>query len=88
MQVLDGSDSHSRLFYGLMTGIGFIGGGSILKDVRRGISGTATAASVWSTGALGASVAWDQYELAVLLSAFNVLTLRGLRPLKRASRNT
>lgn len=28
MSVLEGSDSHSRLFYGLMTGIGFIGGGA------------------------------------------------------------
>jgi putative Mg2+ transporter-C (MgtC) family protein len=79
--VLQGSESHARLMYGLMTGIGFIGGGSILKD-GGSVTGTATAASIWNTGALGAAVAWQRYEIAVVLSLINFLTLRYVRSLK------
>jgi putative Mg2+ transporter-C (MgtC) family protein len=78
---LEGSESHARLLYGLMTGIGFIGGGSILKS-RGDITGTATAASLWNTGALGAAVAWHRYEIAIVLSVVNFLTLWLVKPLK------
>lgn len=83
--VLEGSMAHARLLYGLMTGIGFIGGGSILKD-GGAVSGTATAASIWNTGALGAAVAWERYEIAIVLSVINFATLRYVRPLKRFAR--
>jgi putative Mg2+ transporter-C (MgtC) family protein len=83
--VLEGSESHARLLYGLMTGIGFIGGGSILKD-GGSVTGTATAASIWNTGALGAAVAWQRYEIAIVLSVINFATLRFVRPLKRFAR--
>jgi putative Mg2+ transporter-C (MgtC) family protein len=73
--VLEGSESHARLLYGLMTGIGFIGGGSILKD-RGSVSGTSTAASIWNTGAIGAAVAWSRFEVALVLSLINFLLLR------------
>jgi len=72
--LLEGSESHARLLYGLMTGIGFIGGGSILKD-RGSVSGTATAASIWNTGAIGAAVAWQRYEIAIALSIVNFVLL-------------
>lgn len=81
LEVLEGSESHARLLYGLMTGIGFIGGGAILKH-GGSVSGTATAASIWSTGAIGAAVAWQRLEIAVLLSLINFATLRFVRPLK------
>ena len=67
-------ESHARLLYGLMTGIGFIGGGAILKD-RGSVSGTATAASIWNTGAIGAAVAWQRYEIAIALAAVNFALL-------------
>lgn len=79
--VLEGSESHARLLYGLMTGIGFIGGGSILKE-RGSVSGTATAASIWNTGAIGAAVAWGRFELALVLSVINFATLRLVPRLK------
>lgn len=82
LDILEGSQSHARLLYGLMTGIGFIGGGSILKDDGQGISGTATAASIWNTGAIGAAVAWERYEIAIFLSLISLATLRLIRPLK------
>jgi putative Mg2+ transporter-C (MgtC) family protein len=73
--ILEGSESHARLLYGLMTGIGFIGGGSILKQGAN-VSGTATAASIWNTGAIGAAVAWHRYEIAIALSLVNFVLLR------------
>jgi putative Mg2+ transporter-C (MgtC) family protein len=73
--------SSSRVLQGLLTGIGFIGGGAILKEGAN-VRGTATAASIWNTGAIGAAVALDRYWIAILLSGINLLTLRVLLPLK------
>lgn len=70
-------DAHARILQGLMTGIGFIGGGAILKEGAN-VRGTATASSIWMTGALGAAVGYSEIEIAVLMSAFNFLTLRTL----------
>jgi putative Mg2+ transporter-C (MgtC) family protein len=50
--------SQSRLLQGLITGIGFIGGGAILKEGAN-VRGTATAASVWNAGVIGAAVAMN-----------------------------
>ena len=76
-----GSDSVSRIIQGLITGIGFIGGGAILKD-RGTVHGTATAASIWNTGAIGAAAAFNRYEIAIVLSLINFATLRLLTPIK------
>lgn len=70
-----------QVLQGLMTGIGFVGGGAILKDGVT-IKGTATAASVWSAGAIGAAVAMNRFGLAVILTLFNLVALRTLLPLK------
>lgn len=71
----------SRIMQGLITGVGFIGGGAILKDGAT-VHGTATAASLWNTSAIGAAVAFNRYDLAIILSLVNFLALRLLRPLK------
>ena len=73
-------DAQARISQGLMSGIGFIGGGAILKD-GASVRGTATAASVWTIGALGAAVAYGRYEIAVLLAIVNYFVLRFLTPL-------
>ena len=78
----DGLAANSRVLQGLVAGIGFVGGGAIVRD-GMSVHGTATAASIWNTGAVGAAVAMDKYEVAVVLAVLNVLTLRGLVPLKK-----
>lgn len=84
-QVLFASpEAQSRIVQGLITGIGFIGGGAILKN-DSGVRGTATAASIWNTGAIGATVAYSRFEIAVLLAAINFATLRWLTPLKQGA---
>jgi putative Mg2+ transporter-C (MgtC) family protein len=75
-------DAQSRVIQGLVAGIGFIGGGAILK-AEGNVHGTATAASIWNTGVLGVAVAQDRYLLAAFLAAINLLTLRILLPLKQ-----
>ncbi len=77
----DSPEALSRVLYGLMTGIGFIGGGAILKDGGN-VHGTATAASIWNTGAVGAAVAFQRYEVAVALAGVNFVILRFFPPLK------
>ena len=80
------SPAQARLLEGLITGVGFIGGGAILK-YRGKASGTATAASLWATGALGAAVGYGLYDIAVVLSLTTFLTLHFSYPLKRASQD-
>jgi putative Mg2+ transporter-C (MgtC) family protein len=77
------SPEHSRMLQGLITGIGFIGGGAILKDGRT-VIGTATAASLWNTGVIGAAVGFGLYDIAIVLSIINLATLRLLAPFKHA----
>lgn len=78
---LDEPDAQARVIQGLMTGIGFIGGGAILKN-NGSVEGTATAASIWGTGAIGAAVAYSRYEIAIIVSLLIFVLLRGLAPIK------
>ncbi len=71
----------SRVLQGLITGIGFIGAGAILKQGIN-VHGSATAASVWNAAVIGAAVAMDRYEVAIILAVLNLFTLRALLPLK------
>jgi putative Mg2+ transporter-C (MgtC) family protein len=75
-------DAESRILQGLITGIGFIGGGAILKD-KGTVTGTATAASIWSIGIVGAAVGLRIYHVAVAMALVNFVTLRLLNPRKR-----
>jgi putative Mg2+ transporter-C (MgtC) family protein len=72
----------SRIIQGLVAGMGFIGGGAILKN-EGNVHGTATAASIWTTGVLGAAVAQERYIVAVTIAAINLFTLRVLLPWKQ-----
>ncbi len=76
------SAAQSRLLQGLITGIGFIGGGAILKEGTT-VKGTATAASVWNAGVIGAAVAMNHFGIAITLAVLNLFTLRALLPLKK-----
>jgi putative Mg2+ transporter-C (MgtC) family protein len=68
-------EATARIVEGLITGMGFIGGGAILV-VKSSVRGTATAASLWATGAIGTAVGLGSYDIAVVLSVMTFLTLR------------
>lgn len=79
--VSDSPEAIARIVEGLITGVGFIGGGAILKH-GSSVQGTATAASLWSTGAIGAAVGLGSYDVAVTVAVFTIVTLQLLSPLK------
>ncbi|PSJ15998.1 MgtC/SapB family protein [Nitrosomonas supralitoralis] len=78
----DDPEALAKILYGLMTGIGFIGGGAVLKE-NGSVHGTATAASIWNTGAIGAAVAFQRYEIAIALAIVNFGALRIVPTLKK-----
>lgn len=72
-------EAAARIVEGLIVGMGFIGGGAILRQ-DHSVQGTATAASLWVTGAMGLSVGLGIYDVAVVLSLITFLTLLLLSP--------
>ncbi len=71
----------ARVLEGIIAGMGFIGGGAILRQ-KDSVKGTATAASLWATGAIGTAVGLGSYDVAIVLSLITLLTLWVLSPLK------
>jgi putative Mg2+ transporter-C (MgtC) family protein len=65
----------ARIVDGVITGIGFIGGGAIVKH-GTSVHGTATAASLWATGAIGVAVGLGAYDVATTISVLIFVTLR------------
>jgi len=73
-----GSDaqSHSRVLQGLVTGIGFLGAGVIIRDnSSRRIHGLTTAASLWACALLGAAFGAGQIALGLIALTAILLTL-------------
>ena len=66
----------ARIAAGVVTGIGFIGGGIIMK--KKHVSGLTTAASLWVTGAVGLSAGCGMFEVAGLCTVLVLLCLEAL----------
>ena len=70
------SDGLSRVIQGIVTGIGFLGAGSILKfNQERDIQGLTTAAGVWMTAAVGVAVGLGSLGVALLSTFFTLVIL-------------
>ena len=67
-----------RIAAQIVTGVGFIGAGSILRDGNK-ISGLTTAAGVWLVAAIGMAVGYGEYVLAALFAASILLIQLGVR---------
>lgn len=80
----DSPEAMSKVIEGLITGIGFIGGGAILR-MKTSVRGTATAASLWATGAIGTAVGLGALDVAVVLAIVTFVTLKLLSPIKAAA---
>lgn len=66
----------SRVFQGIVTGIGFIGAGTILKRAdEREIQGLTTAANLWFTAAVGMAVGLGHLWLPTLGVVFALIIL-------------
>lgn len=70
------SDALSRVIQGIVTGIGFIGGGTILKlNNERDIKGLTTAAGIWMTAAIGITVGLGELGIAVIGTILTLIIL-------------
>jgi putative Mg2+ transporter-C (MgtC) family protein len=79
------SDGLSRVIQGLVTGIGFLGGGAILKlQEQREVEGLTTAAGIWMTAAIGMAVGLGRLGLAIVSTVFTWLTLSLMGKLEHA----
>ncbi|HET9391047.1 MAG TPA: MgtC/SapB family protein [Steroidobacteraceae bacterium] len=74
----------SRVVQGLATGIGFLGGGAILKLAQeREIHGLTTAAGIWMTAAAGAAAALGELAVAVIGVLLGLIVLTAFRRLEK-----
>ncbi len=78
------AEALARVNEGVIVGMGFIGGGAILR-LKDSVQGTATAASIWVTGAIGAACGLGVFDVALVLAVAAFLTLRVMQPLKKAA---
>lgn len=77
----------SRVLQGIITGIGFIGAGSILKQRDElKIRGLTTAAGIWMTTAVGAAVGLGFLGLAIIATGLLLLILKLSDPLENDSK--
>jgi putative Mg2+ transporter-C (MgtC) family protein len=70
------ADAISRTIQGILTGVGFIGGGVILRDIgRRTVYGLTTAATVWIAAVLGVTCGLGAWRIAMAASAITLVLL-------------
>lgn len=72
----------TRIAAQIVTGVGFIGAGAILRQ-GNDIHGLTTAASIWVAAALGMAVGFGFYAVAIFTTFVVIVTLVALRPVER-----
>ena len=66
-------NSSSRIAAQIITGIGFLGAGIILKsEMEKRITNLTTAAAIWFAASIGMAIGYEYYFLAVVATAFAV----------------
>ncbi|MCI6152822.1 MAG: MgtC/SapB family protein [Fusobacterium perfoetens] len=67
----------------VVSGIGFLGAGTIMRD-KGTVGGLTTAASIWATGCLGIGIGWGFYSLAIPAGIAIIVVLVTLKQLERS----
>ena len=81
------NESTSRVIQGIITGVGFLGAGSIMRGTSdESIRGLTTAASIWLAAAAGIACGLANWPLVVVGSCLGVLVLV-ITPVERAIHN-
>ncbi|HEY4271560.1 MAG TPA: MgtC/SapB family protein [Candidatus Udaeobacter sp.] len=74
----------SRVIQGIVTGIGFIGAGSILKlSEDHLVSGLTVSTRIWATAAVGIAIGLGHVGIALIVAVLIILVLGVLRALER-----
>jgi len=71
----------TRIAAQIVTGVGFIGAGSILRQGEE-VRGLTTAASIWVVASIGMAVGFGYYPVAVFATVLVVAPLVALRPIE------
>jgi putative Mg2+ transporter-C (MgtC) family protein len=72
----------TRIIHGVVTGVGFLGAGSIMRTEGY-VHGLTTAASIWMVAAIGVSVGVHAYSLAIVGTVLALVVLEGYRWVER-----
>ena len=72
----------TRIAAQIVTGVGFLGAGSILRQGEY-VRGLTTAASIWVAASLGMAVGFGYYAVAVFATFLVLVTLISIRPLEK-----
>jgi putative Mg2+ transporter-C (MgtC) family protein len=70
-----GNPDQTRIIHGIVTGVGFLGAGSILRHEGL-VHGLTTAASIWMVAAIGAAAGVEAYLLAAVGTVLAIIVLR------------
>jgi putative Mg2+ transporter-C (MgtC) family protein len=76
----------TRIAAGVITGIGFLGAGTIIRSPE-GIRGLTTASSLWVVAALGLSIGCGFFKVSVVVTLLVLLVLLFLRGFERVMLN-
>ena len=82
LQLAGPNGDPARIAAQIVTGIGFLGAGAIMRT-RGSVHGLTTAATVWVNAALGVAAGGGQYRLAITAAAITLAVLLILGPLER-----
>lgn len=77
----------TRVIQGIMTGIGFLGAGVIMRE-GLSIHGLSTAASIWMTAAIGVVIGLGFYGAAISAAIITVVLMSGVRTVETALPHT
>jgi putative Mg2+ transporter-C (MgtC) family protein len=72
----------TRIAAQIVTGVGFLGAGAILRQ-RGDVRGLTTAAEVWVAASLGMAVGFGYFGIAVFATILVLVVLVGMRPIER-----
>ena len=67
----------TRIVQGVITGIGFLGAGSIIRT-SGDVTGITTGASIWVAGAIGVAAGLDKFALASIITVMALIVISGL----------
>jgi putative Mg2+ transporter-C (MgtC) family protein len=76
-QMAKPGDSVTRIASQIVTGVGFLGAGAIIRE-RGGIHGLTTAATIWLVASIGMACGAGFYSLAVISTIIAIIVLIGL----------
>ncbi len=77
-----GTIDPGRIAAGVITGIGFLGAGTIIRS-KEGIRGLTTAASIWVSAAIGLAVGCGYFSAAIIVTGASYLALSLLKKLEK-----